>query len=181
MARACWSVARGAITSLIGTMDDTIDEMNRTAAAIELFDVQSFDPQMKQIFAFAAENAPPELAVEIVQFLLSAGRFAALEAFLAKLPAAVAEQERIVLARASVAAERGDLDTLETLLKVEFATIREGENLSADLWAALQKGRLMQTLGRAPTPAEMEMHEKAHPLPEHLDFRMRVTLEDGTN
>ena len=40
---------RGAITSLIGSMDDTIDEMNRTAAAIELFEVSKFDPQMKQI------------------------------------------------------------------------------------------------------------------------------------
>lgn len=42
---------RGAITALIGTMDDTIDEMNRTASAIELFEVHSFDPPMKQIGA----------------------------------------------------------------------------------------------------------------------------------
>lgn len=40
---------RGAITALIGSMDDTIDEMNRTATAIELFEVHKFDPQMKQI------------------------------------------------------------------------------------------------------------------------------------
>lgn len=40
---------RGAITALIGSMDDTIDEMNRSASAIELFEVQTFDPQMKQI------------------------------------------------------------------------------------------------------------------------------------
>jgi predicted phosphate transport protein (TIGR00153 family) len=40
---------RGAITALIGSMDDTIDEMNRSASAIELFEVQKFDPQMKQI------------------------------------------------------------------------------------------------------------------------------------
>ena len=40
---------RGAITSLIGAMDDTIDEMNRTASVIELLEVESFDPQMKQI------------------------------------------------------------------------------------------------------------------------------------
>ncbi len=133
------------------------------------------------LFASAPGDAPPELAVEIVQFLLAKGRFATLEAFLAKLAPDVAAQERIVLARASVAAERGDLDTLEALLKVEFATIREGEDLSVDLWAALQKGRLTQVLGRVPTPAELETHEKAHPLPEHLDFRMRVTLEDGTN
>ena len=42
-------IDRGAITALIGSMDDTIDEMNRTASAIELFEVHTFDPQMKQI------------------------------------------------------------------------------------------------------------------------------------
>lgn len=40
---------RGAITSLIGSMDDTIDEMNKTASAIELFEVREFDLQMAQI------------------------------------------------------------------------------------------------------------------------------------
>lgn len=40
---------RGAITALIGSMDDTIDEMNRSASAIELLEVEKFDPQMKQI------------------------------------------------------------------------------------------------------------------------------------
>ena len=40
---------RGAITALIGSMDDTIDEMNRTASAIELLEVENFDPEMKQI------------------------------------------------------------------------------------------------------------------------------------
>ena len=40
---------RGAITALIGAMDDTIDEMNRTASVIELLEVEKFDPQMKQI------------------------------------------------------------------------------------------------------------------------------------
>lgn len=40
---------RGAITALIGSMDDTIDEMNRSASAIELLEVTTFDPPMKQI------------------------------------------------------------------------------------------------------------------------------------
>lgn len=145
--------------------------------------IESDADKAEQFYLLAAApgDAPPELAVEIVQFLLSNGRFATLDAFLAELAPDVAAQERIVLAHASVAAERGDLDTLEALLKVEFATIREGEDLSADLWAALQKGRLTQNFGRAPTAAELETYEKAHPLPEHLNFRMRVTLEDGTN
>jgi len=40
---------RGAITALIGAMDDTIDEMNRSSNAIELLEVETFDPQMRQI------------------------------------------------------------------------------------------------------------------------------------
>jgi len=40
---------RAAITALIGAMDDTIDEMNRSASVIELLEVQTFDPEMKQI------------------------------------------------------------------------------------------------------------------------------------
>lgn len=37
---------RSAITSLIGSMDDAIDQMNQTAKAISLFDVRDFRPTM---------------------------------------------------------------------------------------------------------------------------------------
>jgi len=40
---------RGAITALIGAMDDTIDEMNATASAIELFEVTAYDTQMQEM------------------------------------------------------------------------------------------------------------------------------------
>ena len=40
---------RGAITALIGAMDDTIDEMNATASAIELFEVTAYDSQMQEM------------------------------------------------------------------------------------------------------------------------------------
>lgn len=48
---------RGAITSLIGTMDDTIDEMQATSNAIELFEVTTFDPEMQQIADVSLEAA----------------------------------------------------------------------------------------------------------------------------
>jgi hypothetical protein len=38
---------RGAITSLIGAMDDAIDEMQATARAIELYEVERFEPEMR--------------------------------------------------------------------------------------------------------------------------------------
>ncbi len=48
---------RGAITALIGSMDDTIDEMNRSASAIELLEVSTFDPEMKQIGVLVQDAA----------------------------------------------------------------------------------------------------------------------------
>ena len=46
---------RGAITSLIGAMDDTVDEMHATSSAIELFEVGGFDPCMVEAAAIALE------------------------------------------------------------------------------------------------------------------------------
>lgn len=46
---------RGAITSLIGSMDDTVDEMHAAATAVKMFEVTAFDPQMQQIAEIALE------------------------------------------------------------------------------------------------------------------------------
>src|SRR4051794_20919933 len=48
---------RGTIISLISTMDDTIDEMQSTARAIDLYELSSFEPQMKQMVKIIAESA----------------------------------------------------------------------------------------------------------------------------
>ena len=48
---------RGAITSLIGSMDDSIDEMLAAARAIDLYEVQQLRPEMKDIVALIAEAA----------------------------------------------------------------------------------------------------------------------------
>jgi predicted phosphate transport protein (TIGR00153 family) len=48
---------RGAITSLIGAMDDSIDEMHSAAAAIELYDVREFDQEMKDMAAIIVDAA----------------------------------------------------------------------------------------------------------------------------
>ena len=37
------------IKDLIGSLDDAIDQMNKTAKAIALFEVRSFEPQMQQM------------------------------------------------------------------------------------------------------------------------------------
>jgi uncharacterized protein Yka (UPF0111/DUF47 family) len=48
---------RGSITSLIAAMDDSIDEMQSTARAIDLYELTSFEPQMKEMARMIAECA----------------------------------------------------------------------------------------------------------------------------
>jgi uncharacterized protein len=48
---------RGAITSLIGAMDDAIDEMQDTARAIALYELTKFEPEMKRMVKIIAEAA----------------------------------------------------------------------------------------------------------------------------
>jgi uncharacterized protein len=48
---------RGAITSLIGAMDDAIDEMLAAARAIDLYELRELRPEMKRVVALIAESA----------------------------------------------------------------------------------------------------------------------------
>ena len=48
---------RGAITSLIGAMDDSIDEMLAAARAIDLYELRQLRPEMKEIVALISEAA----------------------------------------------------------------------------------------------------------------------------
>lgn len=48
---------RGAITSLIASMDDTIDEMQSTARAVHLYELKSFEPEMKKMVKIISEAA----------------------------------------------------------------------------------------------------------------------------
>jgi uncharacterized protein Yka (UPF0111/DUF47 family) len=58
---------RSAITSLIVAMDDTIDEMLAAARAIDLYGLEDFGPQMKQVVGMIAESA--HLTAEAVPLL----------------------------------------------------------------------------------------------------------------
>jgi predicted phosphate transport protein (TIGR00153 family) len=48
---------RGSITSLIGKMDDAIDEMQDTGRAISLYELKSFEPEMKRMVTIIVEAA----------------------------------------------------------------------------------------------------------------------------
>jgi predicted phosphate transport protein (TIGR00153 family) len=63
---------RGTITSLIGAMDDAIDEMHSAAVGIDLYDLRSFRPEMKQMVVMIAEAA--SLTAEAVHLLRDISR-----------------------------------------------------------------------------------------------------------
>ncbi len=58
---------RGAITDLIASMDDAIDEMQKTAGAIDLYDVTDFEPEMRDIAGIIVDSA--RLTVEALPLL----------------------------------------------------------------------------------------------------------------
>ena len=66
---------RSAITALTSSMDNAIDEMWQTAKAITLYEVQSFEPQMKEMSALAGEAA--RLVLEAVPLMRNIGKNAA--------------------------------------------------------------------------------------------------------
>jgi hypothetical protein len=58
---------RGAITGLIGAMDDAVDEMHAAAAAVDLYDMTSFEPEMKEMVTIIADAA--RLTAEAIPLL----------------------------------------------------------------------------------------------------------------
>lgn len=62
---------RGAITSLIGAMDDAIDEMQSAANAVDLYDLTDFTPQMRDMVGIAIDSA--RVMVEAIPLLRDIG------------------------------------------------------------------------------------------------------------
>ena len=63
---------RGTITSLIGSMDDAIDEMQAAVQAIDLYEVRDFDQEMKDMAAIIVDAA--RLTAEAMPLLRDVGR-----------------------------------------------------------------------------------------------------------
>ena len=78
---------RSAITTLIGAMDDAIDEMNATAKSAELYEVTEFEPGMRDIAAIVVEAArvTQEAVPLLRQLAKNAGRLTELTARLVEL------------------------------------------------------------------------------------------------
>jgi len=62
---------RSDIQDLISSMDDSIDQMNKTAKIIDLFEVRSFEPQMREMGDIIVQAA--NLVLEAVPLLSAIG------------------------------------------------------------------------------------------------------------
>ena len=60
------------IQDLIGSLDDAIDQMNKTAKIITLFEVRSFEPQMQEMGELGLQAS--KLVVEAMPLLRSIGK-----------------------------------------------------------------------------------------------------------
>ncbi len=63
---------RGAITALVGALDDTVDEMQAAAQAIQLYEFRDFSPQMRDMAAIAVDAA--RLTAEAMPLLRDVAR-----------------------------------------------------------------------------------------------------------
>ena len=63
---------RGTITSLIGSMDDAIDEMQAAVQAIDLYEVREFEQEMKDMAGIIVDAA--RLTAEAMPLLRDVGR-----------------------------------------------------------------------------------------------------------
>ncbi|MEN3749398.1 DUF47 family protein [Sphingomonas sp. HF-S3] len=111
---------RGAITSLIGSMDDAIDEMQATVQAIDLYEVRSFEQEMKDMGAIIVDAA--RLTAEAMPLLRdvarNGGRLHELTERLVRMEAQADEIHTAGVKRAFK--EHGESDTLRFIVAREI-------------------------------------------------------------
>ena len=111
---------RGAITSLIGSLDDTVDEMQATVQAIDLYQVTEFTPQMRDMAAIALDAA--RLTAEAIPLLRDVARngprLHELTERLVRIEGHADEIHRTGLRQA--VADHGRSDTLRLLIEREI-------------------------------------------------------------
>ena len=111
---------RGAITDLIGSMDDAIDQMQQTAGAIDLYDVTEFDQEMKDMAAIIVDAS--RVAGEAIPLLrnvaANAGRLHELTERLVRMEGHADEIHAAGLKR--LFQEHGDRNTMRFIIYREL-------------------------------------------------------------
>ncbi len=131
------------------------------------------------MLAWKTANDNVNLAVEMCQFLQRHTILTELTEFVSALPDVLRKHERIRLALAQVALLQGRYDLVREILYGEFATNREGETLLSDLWIASFEDEAAEQKGAPLTDQEKSALRQAHPVPNHIDFRMKTEINDG--
>lgn len=109
---------RGAITSLIVSMDDAIDEMLASARAIDLYELKELKPEMKQIVGLISEAA--KITAQAVPLLRNvSGNGAQLHQLTGRLVALEGEADELHASGLKVAFQSARTDPLQ------FAVSRE--------------------------------------------------------
>jgi len=128
----------------------------------------------KLLLEAVAMKPQRNLAVEAVESLCKAGRFADAVALVSGLPKSVRKLGRIRLFYIEALIELGKLTKAEQLLrKIEPVDLREGETILTDLWIRLCALQRVRDNGAPMGEALLEQVKLECPPPAHLDFRMK--------
>lgn len=122
--------------------------------------------------ALTMKEAPIQLYMEVIDFLIAHNHFAAAKSLLSQQTSSAKQHERLRMAQARIAAQEEDWEQLACLLDFPFASIREGETSLHDLWCLLQKAAYRRYQDAGAT--DLSWHEwwARHPIPRNLDFRL---------
>jgi tetratricopeptide (TPR) repeat protein len=137
----------------------------KTAEAIDLY-------QRAWELAVSSHQVPPAFVQEYLSLLNEAGEFQRAWNVCQRLPAQTLDFDPTQILIANIALKIGKLDQVETALRREYASIREGAVILTDLWHELWRRRMAEQSGRNPALITLEEIEAAHPPPPSIDFRM---------
>ncbi len=113
----------------------------------------------------------PGIAEEYLEILNRCGMYDESLTVYENLPEEIKRLDRVRIVRARIAYEKDDFNTLEEILKGEFACIREGETELTDLWFGMWEKKLSARLGGIVTEAIREEVRRKYPPPKNIDFR----------
>jgi tetratricopeptide (TPR) repeat protein len=110
------------------------------------------------------------LAQEYLHLLLETGCYEQAVLLYRDLPGAVQQADRVQILRGQVALALDDLDTVDEVLKKEYAVIRENETTLSDMWYEVTARRMAASTGKSLNEELRSEIRRSHRLPEALAF-----------
>ena len=118
-------------------------------------------------------SPPHGLVEECCSSLIQAGRARDVLKIVSQLPPDLAHRGRVRLLQAQAAVEAGNWRlALKTLRSLEVADVREGDNITTELWFRAHEQQIAQREGVPIDDSLREWVRRDCPPPRHLDYRM---------